>query len=159
MKARCASLFGVTALAGALAFGAQAADTMDATVLPADQIAWSEGPPSIPPGAQAASLYGNPGAEELFALRLKLPADYHIPPHTHPRPEIVTVLSGTLLLGHGEAADRDAAEPLPAGSFFALEPGHAHFVYADGETVIQLNSSGPWALEYIDAADDPRTQN
>lgn len=159
MNVRCAGLFGVTALVGALTLGAQAADMADATILPADKIAWSEGPPSIPPGAEAALLNGNPGAEELFALRLKLPADYHIPPHTHPRPEIVTVLSGTFLLGHGETADRDAAEPLPAGSFFALQPGHAHFAYVDGETVIQINSSGPWAIDYIDPADDPRTQN
>ena len=159
MYALCTRLLGTAALAGILAQGASAMDMADATVLHADKVDWSEGPASIPPGAEAARLYGDPSSAELFALRLKLPADYHIPPHTHPRPEIVTVISGTFLLGHGEAADREATEPLPAGSFFALEPGHPHFAYADGETVIQLNSSGPWALDYIDPVDDPRLQN
>jgi hypothetical protein len=45
---------------------------------------------------------------------------------------------------------------LPAGSFFALSPGMAHFAFADEDTVIQLNSMGPWGLTYVNAADDPR---
>lgn len=31
-----------------------------------------------------------------------------------------------------------------------------HYAYADGETIVQLNSIGPWDIEYVDAADDPR---
>src|SRR5262249_3092103 len=57
------------------------------------EIKWGPAPPSIPPGAQAAVLYGDPGKEGLFSLRLKLPKDYAIPPHTHPKPEVVTVIS------------------------------------------------------------------
>jgi hypothetical protein len=37
-----------------------------------------------------------------------------------------------------------------------MEPGTAHYVYADEETVIQLNSNGPWTLDYVNPADDPR---
>jgi hypothetical protein len=81
---------------------------------------------------------------------------YHIAPHTHPKPEVVTILSGTLLLGMGETADQGKAKALPAGSFFAMEPGMAHYVYADEETVLQLNSTGPWSLNYVNAKDDPR---
>ena len=134
--------------------GAHAADAHN--VVAADRIEWVDGPPSIPPGAQAAVLYGNPGEEGLFALRLKLPAGYAIAPHTHPKPEIVTVISGTLHLGMGESGDPAATEALPAGSFFAFEPGMTHYVFADEETVLQLNSTGPWAIEYVDPADDPR---
>lgn len=125
-------------------------------VVPSDSIEWGPGPASIEEGAEAAVLYGNPSAEELFALRLKLPDGYHIAPHNHPRPEIVTILSGTIHLGHGESADRTATEPLATGSFFAFEPGMTHYVYAEGETVIQLNSMGPWAIEYVNDDDDPR---
>jgi hypothetical protein len=32
----------------------------------------------------------------------------------------------------------------------------AHFAYTGEETVIQLNSTGPWTLTYIDPEDDPR---
>ena len=112
--------------------------------------------PEVKPGAQAAVLYGDPGKEGLFALRVKVPNGYHIPPHTHPKPEIVTVISGTIRLGMGSSADQSKAQPLPAGSFFALPPGMAHYVFADGDTVIQINSTGPWGLTYLNPKDDPR---
>ncbi len=70
--------------------------------------------------------------------------------------EVVTVISGTFKLGMGEAADESAATALPAGSFFALPPGMAHFVYIDEETVIQISTNGPWGLTYVNPKDDPR---
>jgi len=128
----------------------------DHKVLTPDEIKWGPAPPSIPKGAQAAAIYGDPSKAELFALRLKLPKGYHIPPHTHPKPEVVTILSGTLRLGQGATADQSKAKPLPAGSFFAMTPGMQHYVYADEDTVLQLNSTGPWGLTYVNEKDDPR---
>jgi len=122
----------------------------------AQDIKWGPAPPSVPAGAEAAVLYGDPGKEGMFAFRLKMPKDYHIAPHTHPKPEIVTVISGTARLGMGTTADRDKAQVLPAGSFFALSPGSAHYFFADENTVIQLNSTGPWGIDYVNAKDDPR---
>ena len=101
-------------------------------------------------------MYGDPSKDGLFAMRLKLPSGYAIPPHTHPKPEIVTVISGTFRLGMGEKAYASKAEALPAGSFFALAPDMPHFAFTEGEAVIQLNSTGPWSLTYIDPKDDPR---
>ena len=144
------------AMIATLASSALAQHAGDHKFVPAQDVKWGPGPASIPPGAQAAVLYGDPGKEGLFAFRLKLPKDYHIPPHTHPKPEIVTVLSGTARLGMGETADRSKAQAFPAGSFFALSPGSAHYFFADEDTVIQLNSTGPWGINYINAKDDPR---
>jgi quercetin dioxygenase-like cupin family protein len=129
------------------------------TIVPAPEIKWGPAPASLPPGAQAVVLYGDPAKEGLFTLRLKLPKGYHIPPHAHPKPEVVTVLSGTFRLGMGTAADRGKAQPLKAGGFFALEPGVTHFAYADEETVVQLNSNGPWGLHYANPKDDPRQKS
>jgi quercetin dioxygenase-like cupin family protein len=126
------------------------------TILTTSDIKWSPAPSSIPAGAEAAVLYGDPGKDGPFALRLKLPKGYAIAPHTHPKPEIVTVISGTFRLGMGESADRSKGQPLAAGSFFALQPGMAHFAFADEDTVIQLNSTGPWTLTYVNPNDDPR---
>jgi quercetin dioxygenase-like cupin family protein len=125
-------------------------------IITTDAVEWKAAPASLPAGAQAAVLYGDPAKDGLFAMRLKLPAGYHIPPHTHPKPEVVTVISGTARLGMGETADQEKAQRLPAGSFFALPPGMAHYAFTDEETVIQLNSFGPWAINYVRQEDDPR---
>jgi quercetin dioxygenase-like cupin family protein len=140
----------------ALVCGSPVRAADDHKVLTPDEIKWGPAPPSIPKGAQAAAIYGDPSKDELFALRLKLPKGYHIPPHTHPKPEVVTILSGTLRLGQGATADQSKAKPLPAGSFFAMTPGMQHYVYADEDTVLQLNSTGPWGLTYVNEKDDPR---
>jgi quercetin dioxygenase-like cupin family protein len=122
----------------------------------AKEIKWSPGPPSIPPGAQIAVLYGDPSKDSLFSMRIKVPKGYRIAPHTHPKPEIVTVISGTARLGMGDSGDPAKAKVLPAGSFFALSPGTPHYFSADVDTVIQLNSVGPWSLTYVNPKDDPR---
>jgi quercetin dioxygenase-like cupin family protein len=128
------------------------------TIITADAVEWKAAPASLPAGAQAAVLYGDPAKEGLFAMRLKLPKGYHIPPHTHPKPEVVTVISGAARLGMGETADQEKAQRLPMGSFFALPPDMAHYAFTDEETVIQLNSFGPWELNYVRKEDDPRKQ-
>jgi quercetin dioxygenase-like cupin family protein len=132
------------------------AQTMDHTIVSPQDIKWGKAPPSIPPGAEAAVLYGDPGKEGMFAFRLKLPKGYRIPPHTHPKPEIVTVISGTFRLGMGEISDASKAQPLAAGSFFVMTPGMVHTAFADEDTVVQLNSTGPWGITYVNPKDDPR---
>ena len=126
------------------------------TMITPNDVKWGPASKALPAGAEAAVLFGDPTKEGLFALRLKLPAGYAIPPHTHPALEVDTVISGTINLGMGETADRSAAKAIPAGSFFALPAGMAHFAYFDEETVLQLTTNGPWGIKYINPADDPR---
>ena len=147
------------ALAGAVAAcpTLALAASSDHQIVAPQEVEWAPGPASLPPGAESAVLYGDPSKEGLFALRLKLPANYVIPPHTHPRPEIVTVISGAFAVGMGKTADRSAAEELPSGGFFAFQPGMAHYAFTEEETIIQLNSMGPWTIDYIDPDDDPRS--
>jgi quercetin dioxygenase-like cupin family protein len=155
---RIASSLLLTTFIGCIgfAFVASANAMSEHGVVPVDEVKWVSGPASLPPGSEAAVLYGDPGKEGLFTLRLKLPAGYAIAPHSHPKPEIVTIISGTFKLGHGDTADESQTVALPAGSFFAFEPGMTHFVFTDEETVVQLNSMGPWGVEYVNPADDPR---
>ncbi len=117
-------------------------------------IKWSSGPPSLPPGAEAALLYGDATKEGLFAVRLKMPKGYLVPPHSHPKPEIATVLSGTVRLGMG-----DKEHVFPAGSFYATPPDMVHHFVADEDTMIQVNSTGPWGINYVDPKDDPRQKS
>ena len=149
-------IIAVTAFGLAMLGGSVAQQSGEHVMLAPQDIKWGTAPPVLPAGAQAAVLYGDPAQDILFAFRLKMPKGYHIPPHTHPKPEVVTVLSGTARLGMGATADHDKTQVLPAGSFFALSPGSAHYFYADEETAIQLNTVGPWGINYINPKDDPR---
>lgn len=149
----------VALLAGAaLAAAGPAAAQQGDVLVEAGESEYAAGPPSIPEGAEFSVLHGDPGGDGLFAMRLRLPEGYHIAPHSHTQPEVVTVISGSFLIGMGEDADRDAATVLEPGGFFAFQPGHVHYAYSGAEdTVIQLNSTGPWTITYADPADDPRT--
>lgn len=124
----------------------------------ADQIPWKDGPRSLERGAQMAVLEGDPSKRELFTMRLKLPDGYRIAPHWHPNYERVTVPSGTFRLGHGDRFDAAAAEPLDAGSYTTMPPKMRHFAIAEGETIIQLTSVGPWKINYVNPDDDPRNR-
>lgn len=117
---------------------------------------WKNGPASLPAGAQFAVLEGDPSKEGPFTMRLKLPDGFRIPPHLHPAVERVTVISGTFNLGVGEKFNAAATQPMTAGTFGFWPPGMKHFAWAQGETILQLHGVGPWRLEYVNPADDPR---
>jgi quercetin dioxygenase-like cupin family protein len=121
-----------------------------------NDIKWQDGPPSLPAGAKFAVLEGDPAKEGFFTMRVRMPDGYKIPPHTHPATEHVTVISGTFHFGMGEKFDQSATEALPAGSFGYWPAGMKHFAWAKGETVVQLHGIGPWKIEYLNPADDPR---
>ncbi len=120
-----------------------------------DDLSW--GPVgSMGEGAEIAIIEGDLSAEAPFTFRLRLADGYEIRPHVHPAYERVTVLEGTLHFAHGESFEREATQALPVGGYAIMAPGDAMFGYAEGETIIQLHGTGPWGIEYVDPADDPR---
>lgn len=121
-----------------------------------DKLAWKAGPPSLPKGAQIAVLEGDPGKEGPFVFRVKVPDGYQIPPHTHPKMERVTVLQGTFNIGMGEKFDKGKTDAMTAGSYGFWEPNMKHFVWTKGETIAQFHGMGPWSINYVNPADDPR---
>ncbi|HKI37684.1 MAG TPA: cupin domain-containing protein [Gemmataceae bacterium] len=127
-------------------------------LFPADKIKWEEGPPSLPKGAMIAVLEGDPTKEGPFVFRVKLPDRYRVPPHTHPKTERVTVISGTFHIGMGDKFDEKAAKTMPAGTYGHWAAGMKHFVWAKGETVLQFHGTGPWSIQYVNPEDDPRNQ-
>jgi quercetin dioxygenase-like cupin family protein len=114
--------------------------------------------PSLPKGAQIAVIEGPMNQAVPFTVRLKFPANYRIPPHTHPAVERVTVLTGTFHMGMGDKFDRKSTQPVAAGDMMIMQPGTSHFAWTDAETVVQLHGTGPWGIDYINTADDPRKQ-
>ena len=121
------------------------------TMLAPAEMQWRAAPPGLPTGAEMVVLDGNPAEKGFFTVRLKTPAGYRIPPHTHPTAERVTVISGTVRLGIGEKFDEAAAREFGPGSFAVLPPGVPHYAYMPVETVLQIHSEGPFERKPVDA--------
>lgn len=126
-------------------------------VLPSD-LTWKDGPASLPKGVMSAVTEGDPTKPGPFTMRLKLPANYKIPPHWHPAIEHVTVLSGSFHMGLGETFDESKAMMLPVGGFAVMQIGTRHFAFTKEESTIQLHGVGPWGITYVNPKDDPRSQ-
>ena len=154
MKHKLATVLTAAALACGAAAWAEMVDTHK-VFLP-QEIKWGVTPPSLPAGAEVAVLFGDPTKEGMFALRLKAPRGYHIPAHTHPKAEAITVISGAVGLGMGTKADRKGVQSLPVGSFVSMPQGVAHYVYVDEDAIMQINAVGPFIIDYVDPKDDPR---
>jgi quercetin dioxygenase-like cupin family protein len=120
-----------------------------------DTIKWGAPPPTLPRGAKLAVLYGDPGKDGLFVVRVKLPANYKIAAHSHPTDEIVTVLSGTFLVGMGDKLDPKAVKGFPTGSTVVAPAGVNHYAMAKQPAVIEISGMGPLAINYVSPADDP----
>jgi len=122
----------------------------------APAIKWGPAPPFFPAGAKFAVLQGDPGQAGVYTVRLEMPAGYTIKPHSHPTDENVTVISGSFMLGMGDAVDTKTAMTLPAGGFITAKAQAHHWAVAKGATVVQVHGEGPFAITYVNPKDDPR---
>jgi quercetin dioxygenase-like cupin family protein len=122
-----------------------------------DELKWND-VPSLPKGAQISVIEGPMNEAVPFTFRLKLPANYKIPPHWHPAIEHVTVLSGTFNMGVGEKFDQQKSQALAPGAMMILQPKTPHFGWTKSETIVQVHGTGPWGVTYVNTADDPRKQ-
>jgi len=121
---------------------------------------WGPAPPMLPAGAQIAVLAGDPTKSVPYTVRLKFPANYAIPSHSHPTDEHVVVTSGALTFGMGDKLAKDAAanKTLAPGGFALMPANMNHFAYTTGqETTIVLYGQGPVEFKYVNPADDPRS--
>ena len=134
------------------------AQTHSHVIQAVSEAAWGPAPPMLPPGAQIAVLSGDPTKAVPFSVRLKLPAMYAIPAHSHPTDENVVVVSGALTFGMGNKLDRRgvANKTLQAGGYALMPANMNHFAYTGSETTIVLYGMGPVEFKYVNAKDDPR---
>ena len=121
-------------------------------------VKWRDAPPSLPPGAKMAVVSGDPAQAVPLVIRAQMPAGYRIPPHWHPTDEHVTVLSGTVALGMGEKFDESALKDVPSGGYFVAPTEMRHFFMAKTAATIQVHGMGPFAINYVNPADDPSQQ-
>lgn len=111
---------------------------------------WRPAPPSLPAGARTAVLEGDPKAPGIFTMRIEVPEGARLPPHTHPRPERVTVLSGAVGVGFGKKFDDAGLTVFHSGDYYVNPPGVAHFVAFAEKSVVQITGEGPWELNLVE---------
>ena len=146
---------GLVAMAGTALALAQGAPASQHVMVTGSDLKWGDPPPVFEKGAQFTVVSGDPGKSGIYVVRLKMPAGYRINPHWHPTDEHVTVLSGTFGLGMGDKFDAAAAKDLPVGGYALLPAQMHHYAVAKTDSIVQVHGLGPFALTYVNPADDP----
>ena len=139
-------------LAGAVALLAGSASQTGAK--PA--LNWGPGPPSLPKGAKLAVVSGNPNLPGPFAIRLRFPAGYEVPPHSHPTDEHVTVVDGVVSLGMGSVVHRSDMKVLGKGKSIVAPANMAHYASTTQGATLLIRANGPFQVTYVNPRHDPR---
>jgi hypothetical protein len=147
--------FALGTLIAPVTWAASPAKAGDRLMVGPNDLKWVD-VPSLPPGAKIAVIQGPLNEAVPFTFRLKVPAGYKVPVHTHPAIEHVTVIAGTLYFAGGDTFDEASAKTLTPGSVAVMPAGHPMYGWTKEETIIQVHGVGPWGIDYLNSADDPR---
>ncbi len=114
-----------------------------------DQIEWKGRPGSA---SQTAILFGDPSKPGLYVQLLKRGPDDWSQPHSHPNDRVITVLSGTMLIGTGAKFDRNNTVALGPGSMVRDIANQMHYdgTGPDGLT-IEIVGMGPSTVTRAEA--------
>ncbi len=143
------SILAATLLFAGAALSAQAAPAA------APALKWGPAPPVFPAGAKMAVVSGDPSKAGPFVIQLKLPDGYTIAPHFHPTMESVQVISGMFMVGMGDTVKTADMKMFMVGQSGSIPATMHHYARAQGPTIVQVTSTGPFALTYVNPADDP----
>lgn len=119
-------------------------------------LVWGDSPPGLPAGAKVAIVSGDPSQPGPFVMRAMVPAGFTVPPHWHPTAEHLTVIAGTVAIGMGDQADPASMTTLDAGGFAVLPADMRHTFVSRTASTFQVHGTGPFAITYVNPADDPR---
>lgn len=123
-------------------------------VVTPDGLKWG---PFIGP-SQMALVAGDPSQPGPFVVRVKSPAGTVIPAHWHPTDENLTVLEGKFAIGMGDAFDASKLTVMQPGDFIEMPAKMNHYAKAAADTVVQIHGMGPFAVTFVNSADDPRSK-
>ncbi len=106
---------------------------------------------SASPGFTSSVLVGDPTKTGVYAIRLKLPANLKIEPHSHSEAwRIATVLSGTLYYAQGDTFDESKLKALGPGSELVEPKDVPHFAMTKNEEVmLHIVGEGPAATNPV----------
>lgn len=115
-------------------------------------------PAGVTQRAEITVLSGDPFKDGPYVLRMRVPGGYKIPAHNHPTTEYVTVISGNLHIGMGDKLDEKKGVELTAGGYGEAPAKMNHYAWASSPSVVQIHGQGPFAITYVNPADDPSRQ-
>lgn len=119
-------------------------------IVRAKDVQWKPCPPNLPDGCEMAVLEGNPKIEDLFTVRFKVSGDFVMPPHTHPKEERATIISGMAYVAFGENTTKADAKGFGPGDYYVNARNEIHSVWADSSTIIQVTGIGPWEAHFVE---------
>jgi len=123
--------------------------------VPADRVPW-QARPSMP-GTEIAILLGEANKPGPLVVRVRMPPNQRVQPHTHPDARTYTVLDGEWQLGFGDEFDPANLRRYKAGSLYRLPARVPHFQAAGpAGAVVQIESIGPTSTDFIEPADAKR---
>jgi quercetin dioxygenase-like cupin family protein len=95
-------------------------------------------------GIRTTVMSGDPTQDGSYTIRVSVPANTKIQPHTHRDDRTAVVISGVWYFGYGPVAGAAAEKVLPAGSFYTEPGGVAHFAETKADpVVIYITGHGP----------------
>ncbi|MBI3156520.1 MAG: cupin domain-containing protein [Burkholderiales bacterium] len=151
------SLIGVESLVAlAVACGCPAVGAQDAgrTLTPGD-LQWK--PSTRVKGLEQADLIGSSTQSGPYVQRVRFPANFVNPPHSHPEERTYTIISGTWYVGWGTKLDESKLVALPPGSFYTEPANVPHFVLSKDEpVVVQISGTGPTLTRFVDPSQAPK---
>lgn len=115
----------------------------------ATEINWKPCPPGLPPGCEMNVFEGNPKAPDLFTVRFRLQPGFTMKPHTHPKHERVTILSGQVSVAFGIDGTHEQAIVFHPGDYYVNSKGVIHSVWIDKPTIMQITGVGPWEAHFV----------
>jgi quercetin dioxygenase-like cupin family protein len=152
---RTGSLVGLFLMSSVL-LSAQAAPTVNSKPTKSTALKWGPAPAVFPKGARMAVVSGDPSKAGEFVIQLSMPSGYKISPHFHPTDEMVQVKKGTFLVGMGDTFDVKSTKPMKVGEKGTVPAQMHHFASAKGATIVSVTAMGPFAMTYVNPADDPQ---
>src|SRR5256886_12572594 len=90
---------------------------------------------------------------------MAIPGCHKTPPHFRSTDEVGEVKKGTLLVGMGDKFDAAKTKAMKAGDKGSIPAKAHHFAAAQGATFIEVSAMGPFALTYVNPADDPQKRS
>lgn len=120
--------------------------------IPASEIKWQRIFPELGERSSEIAMLHSDSKTGATRLMIRVPKDFHVPPHWHSANETHTILSGVFIM---ECEGR--RQSLPAGSFNYIPSKMVHQAWTTPEegAVLFITVDGPWDINWVDGPPKP----